>query len=220
MVHTEIIGGETLEMHPWGVLYWKARGMLLLSDLHLGKVTHFRKYGAAVPLEALQRNFNRLRHLTDIYRPERICFLGDLFHSHMNREWELFEAWVKTCAARLDLVVGNHDIIDPVRFEALGISCRDQWEIGPFKLTHHPAESEDRFNISGHIHPAVRLAGAGRQRLRLPVFYLRQRQLILPAFGAFTGTHVVSPEPGERLYALAGETVLPLDALDARLSRR
>lgn len=211
MLHRENIAGETLEMHPWGGLFWRSRGMLLLSDLHLGKVTHFRKYGAAVPLKALKRNFSRLQQLQEIFRPETICFLGDLFHSHLNREWDFFETWAGSCSARLELVVGNHDIIDPVRFEALGIRLHECWQTGPFELTHHPLESPGRFNIAGHLHPAVRLAGNGRQRLRLPVFYLKQKQLILPAFGAFTGMHVVSPQAGERVFALTPEAVLPLE---------
>lgn len=216
MVHTETIAGETLHMHPWGALYWEAQKMLLLSDVHLGKVSHFRKYGAAVPLKATQRNFSRLQTLLDLFSPEQLCFLGDLFHSHMNQEWALLEAWATGCPASLTLVAGNHDIIDPTRFEKLGIRYREDWHIGPFYLTHHPVASETGFNISGHIHPAVRLGGSGRQRMRLPIFYLREHQLILPAFGAFTGTHAITPEPGARFFALTPDAVLPLDAMDVR----
>ena len=115
-------GGEQLELHPWGSLFWERKSLLLISDLHLGKITHFRKYGAAVPLQAVQRNFARLRELEAFFAPDRICFLGDLFHSHINLEWELFEQWVQACASRIELVLGNHDIISPLQYEKLGIS--------------------------------------------------------------------------------------------------
>ncbi len=213
MLHTESIAGETLQMHPWGALFWEARGMLLLSDVHLGKVTHFRKFGAAVPLQALKRNFKRLQTLTESFEPQQICFLGDLFHSHMNREWAYFEAWARSCPSKLLLVEGNHDIISPLRYEALGIQLVPELQAGPFTLTHHPDLREDGFNICGHIHPAVRLGGRGRQQLRLPCFFLRERQLILPAFGAFTGTHAMDPEPGDRIFTLADGRVVPLDAV-------
>ena len=211
MVHEVEIAGETMVLHPLGAAYWKGASMLLISDVHLGKVTHFRKHGAAVPRNALLRNFERLREVADHFAPRSICFLGDLFHSHMNREWLLFEQWVQSCTARLDLVCGNHDIISPLRYEALGIGVRDRWENGPFLLSHEPEESDPLFNISGHIHPAVRLAGPGRQQLRLPCFFLRGRQLILPAFGAFTGSHTLTPETGDRVFALAGDSVIAID---------
>ena len=205
------IAGEILEFHPWGTAYWEAEKILLISDLHLGKVMHFRKFGAAVPRMALLENFRRLEKLEAAFRPETICFLGDLFHSHKNREWELFRAWAEASKADLVLVEGNHDILSPLLYEELGMGVKSIWEIGPFALTHHPTESGDGFNIAGHIHPAVRLGGKGRQRLRLPCFFLRPRQLILPAFGAFTGMHAVTPAPGDRCFALAGDEIVALE---------
>lgn len=211
MVHEVEIAGETMVLHPWGVAYWAGASMLLVSDVHLGKVTHFRKHGAAVPRKAVLRNFERLRGVSDYFSPRSICFLGDLFHSHINREWLLFEQWARGCEARLDLVCGNHDIISPLRYEALGIGLRDRWENGPFLFTHEPEETGSLFNISGHIHPAVCLAGPGRQQLRLPCFFLRGHQMILPAFGAFTGSHTLTAQAGDRIFALAGDRVIPID---------
>ncbi len=210
MTHSTELAGETVEFHPWGGLFWPDRSLLMLSDLHLGKVMHFRKYGAAVPRDALMRNFSRLDQICDYFHPKTLCFLGDLFHSHINREWHLFGQWVNDCGIRLELVVGNHDIISPLRYEALGVALYQRRELGPFLLTHHPEVAAGRYNIAGHIHPAVRLGGAGRQSLRLPCFCLRKNQLILPAFGAFTGTHALEPEPGDRFLALTGDAIVPL----------
>ena len=209
-----------MRLHPWGAAFWEGPSMLLISDVHLGKVMHFRKFGAAVPREAVNENFRRLEVLVQDLKPKSICFLGDLFHSYMNREWDFFKAWVSDCPARLELVVGNHDIISPDRYEELGIRLHQQWDTGPFALTHHPRTIPSRFNIAGHIHPSVRLGGRGRQRLRLPCFYVRQHQLILPAFGTFTGTHAVSPEAGDRCFVLAGASVVPLDILTNPLSTK
>lgn len=199
--------------HPWGTAYWEVEKMLLISDLHLGKVMHFRKFGAAVPRTALLENFRRLEKLESTFQPQTICFLGDLFHSHKNQEWHIFRNWSKASRAQLVLVEGNHDILSPLLYEELGMQLHTEWEIGPFSLTHHPTDLEDRFNIAGHIHPAVRLGGKGRQRLRLPCFYVRPQQLILPAFGTFTGMHAVSPAPGDRCFALAGDEIVALETI-------
>lgn len=210
MTHSVEFGGEILHLHSWGALYWERESLLLISDLHLGKITHFRKYGAAIPRRALHRNFRRMEGLCDSFSPKKICFLGDLFHSHMNREWDLFEQWAGQCPSELELVVGNHDIISPLRYEAIGLRCSESLKKGPFLLTHHPLEVFEGFNLSGHVHPAVRLKGPGRQQLHLPCFYLNGRQMILPAFGAFTGSHVMEPRPGDRIFALAEDQIIPL----------
>lgn len=211
MTHTLEFGGEVLTLHPWGSLYWERKSMLLISDVHLGKIMHFRKYGAAVPRKAVHRNFERLDGLYKYFRPGAICFLGDLFHSHMNQEWQFFRDWVGRCPANLELVMGNHDIISPLRYEELSVRCSETLETGPFILTHHPLEAFKGYNITGHIHPAVRLKGSGRQQLRLPCFYLRGRQLILPAFGSFTGSHALKPLAGDRIFALADGHIIPLE---------
>jgi DNA ligase-associated metallophosphoesterase len=218
MTHLVDFGGERLILHPWGAVYWERKDTLWISDVHLGKISHFRKYGAAVPRKALHRNFERLNGLLKYFEPSTICFLGDLFHSHLNREWELFRQWVLNCPATLQLVMGNHDIISPIQYEKLGITCVDFMETTPFLLTHHPQESFEGYNICGHIHPAVRLQGAGRQRLRLPCFFMNGRQMILPAFGSFTGSHVMEASPGDRIFALADNEIVALTTAEGKSS--
>lgn len=210
MTKTVAFGGEIIHLHPWGALYREKTSELLVSDLHLGKITHFRKYGAAVPLQATRRNFNRLDDLIETFRPESIVFLGDLFHSHMNREWDFFSAWVNTCEARLLLVEGNHDILGHQPFEKIGVEVCSKRVTGPYIYSHHPLEHFEGYNICGHIHPAVRLKGVGRQSLRVPCFHFRNQQLILPAFGAFTGSHVMKIRSGDAVYALAEDSIIPV----------
>lgn len=210
MEETIVIKEEKFRCHPSGALYWESRGALLISDVHLGKVSHFRKHGAAVPNEAIYGNFKLLDEVIEYFRPKQILFLGDLFHSHLNGEWDLFEAWVHRCGPEIVLVSGNHDIISPLRYEALGIKVVKELQFSPFLLTHHPEEREGLFTISGHIHPAVKLQGLARQSLRLPCFFCSEQQLILPAFGAFTGSHTLKPGKNDRVYAIAGEEVIKL----------
>ena len=202
--------GQHLQLHPSGALFWEDRSLLMLSDVHLGKITHFRKFGAAVPGRAIQENFILLRKLFEEFAPFQMVFLGDLFHSSFNTEWDLFEHWVKATPAELVLIAGNHDIISPLKFEALGIHYAQEWEVGPFLLTHHPEEREGKINICGHIHPAVVLKGQGRQSLRLPCFFHKPTQMILPALGTFTGSHALEMSSKDRAYVLAEGEVIAL----------
>ncbi len=202
---------QTFILHPSGVAFWQEKGMLLISDVHLGKVSHFRKYGAAVPQKAIQKNFDLMSEAVQMFSPKTICFLGDLFHSVLNKEWQLFENWVSAQSAKLLLVEGNHDIISPLKYEKLGVQFVSELEIDGFLLTHHPEEREGLFNFSGHIHPAVRLRGAGRQTLRLPCFFKRKNQMIFPAFGKFTGSHTLKPTKKDEVFAITEDEVFKVD---------
>lgn len=210
MTQTICLQNQQFILHPSGALYWPQQSLLLISDVHLGKVSHFRKFGAAVPASAIRRNFEILAETMEFFNPEKICFLGDLFHSYLNSEWAYFESWVLSCNLEIILVSGNHDIISPLKFQALGIKVVPEIELDGFLLTHHPEERTGFYNFSGHLHPAVRLRGKGRQSLRLPCFYLRKMQLILPAFGAFTGTHVIKMEQDHEAFAIADATVIKI----------
>lgn len=210
MTQTISLQGEEFILHPSGAIYWQAQTLLLISDVHLGKVSHFRKFGAAVPASAIRGNFEMLGKTIDFFNPQKVCFLGDLFHSYLNGEWGFFEAWVQNSNLEIILVSGNHDIISPLKFHALGIAVVPEIEMQGFLLTHHPEERTGFFNFSGHLHPAIKLRGKGRQSLRLPCFYLRKMQLILPAFGAFTGTHVMEMEKDHEAFAIADAMVIKI----------
>ncbi|MEM7484239.1 MAG: ligase-associated DNA damage response endonuclease PdeM [Bacteroidota bacterium] len=203
----QIINQEFV-LHPLGGIFWVEKSMLLISDVHLGKVAHFRKFGAAVPQKAIHKNFMLLDEIASEFQPFQICFLGDLFHSSLNKEWQLFENWVEKTPSEIILVAGNHDIIAPEKFETLGISIFKELELDGFLLTHHPEEKKGFFNFCGHIHPAIRLKGFGRQRLKLSCFFKKQQQLILPAFGEFTGTFVLEPTKEDEVYAIVEDEII------------
>ncbi len=197
-------------LHPTGALFWEDHGMLLISDVHLGKVTHFRKYGAAVPQKLIYKNFELLDSVMTYFRPSRLCFLGDLFHSYINNEWQFFEAWTANYSTWIWLVTGNHDIIPHERYESIGMNIQDELCVGNFLLTHQPLRRQGFFNITGHIHPAVRLKGKGRQSLKLPCFHKSSDHLILPAFGKFTGTHVLPVAENDEIFACTQTEVLKI----------
>jgi len=204
------IRNQNLVLHPNGGVFWKEKSLLLISDVHLGKVGHFRKFGAAVPRKAVHKNFILLDQVVTYFQPFHICFLGDLFHSSLNKEWDLFENWVEKTASKITLVVGNHDIISPKKFKDLGIEIFEELILGEFFLTHHPEERDGYFNFCGHIHPAVRLKGFGRQYVKLPCFFKTQNQMILPAFGEFTGNHTLKPKKEDEIFVVVEGEVMKI----------
>lgn len=208
MTQTIAIHNSTFILHPSAAVFWQEKNTLLISDVHLGKVTHFRKHGVAIPENAVDTNFKRLDEMIDFFSPETIIFLGDLFHSKKNREWELFDSWVKSAEAKIILIAGNHDVISQQHYDDLGISVLNEITTDVFLLTHHPEVREGLFNICGHIHPAIELRGMGRQFMKLPCFFQTQNQLILPAFGEFTGTFVLMPETDDCVYAIAKDRIV------------
>lgn len=214
------IQNQTFTLHPSGALFWQEKSILLISDVHLGKVSHFRKFGAAVPQNAIQSNFDLMDKALQFFQPEILIFLGDLFHSSLNTEWQLFEKWTFSVTAKIILVAGNHDIISPLKYGDLNIQVVSEVQLDGFLLTHHPEEREGFFNFSGHIHPAVRLQGTGRQTLRLACFFKSIHQMILPAFGTFTGTYVLEPKETDEVFAVTGEAVFKVKLKESKRKRR
>lgn len=199
---------QNFVLHPSGAMFWQEQQMLLISDVHLGKISHFRKYGSAVPFEAISENFKRLTEIAKFFSPKTICFMGDLFHSSLNMEWELFMNWVQSIDAKMILVAGNHDIISELKYEELGISIFSEVIQDKILLTHHPEERLGYFNICGHLHPGYKLRGSGRQIVKLKCFYKNNEQLIMPAFGEFTGNYWISPKEGDLVYAITKKEVI------------
>jgi DNA ligase-associated metallophosphoesterase len=202
---------EVVALYPQKAMYWKKHEILFLADLHLGKIGHFRKSGIPVPPGANDRNIEVLIELINATSPKRVIFLGDLFHSHYNPEWEVFGELVKHFGhISFELVVGNNDIMSDHQYARKGIVLHDELIIGPFLFTHHPLESipENFYNISGHLHPGVNLRGKGRQSITLPCFYFGTRQGYLPAFGSFTGLARIAPKKEDKVFVVADNKII------------
>lgn len=202
------IQNQNFTLHSSGALFWEEKKIVITSDVHLGKVTHFRKHGIAIPQNAISENFRKITDVLDYFEPEKIIFLGDLFHSVKNSEWDLFKEWISNHHQETYLIAGNHDIIDQKHYYEIGILVVEILELDGFFFTHHPTEMDDLFNFSGHIHPGITLRGLGMQSLKLRCFFHKPNQMILPAFGEFTGKFILKPEEDHLVYAIAGNEVI------------
>ena len=206
------IFGEDLTLLVDKAIYWESAKILMIADLHMGKINHFRKAGIPVPLKANESNIESLLLIIQRTKPLRVIFLGDLFHSHYNQEWEQLRELIKSFPEiTFELVVGNHDILSTIQYERSNIRMHfETLDISPFVLSHHPLENiaEAMYNLSGHIHPGIQLLGKGKQAMTLPCFYFGAQQGILPAFGSFTGLARLRPKKNDQIYVIADNTII------------
>lgn len=195
---------------PEKAIFWSKERVLILADLHLGKVTHFRKAGIGLPKAVENDNLDRLSQLILDHEPLKVILLGDLFHSTRNKEWDKFLDFMgRFAGTEFILVMGNHDILAEADYQAENLQCvQENLKYGPFLMTHHPTETKELYNLCGHVHPAIRLAGKGLQSMRLACFYFKDKQGILPAFGAFTGMHALQPSKQDAVFAISNHQVI------------
>ena len=167
--------GELLTLLPDRALWWPAGESLFIADLHLGKAATYRALGQPVPGGTTQENLARLDALIARHRPQRIVFLGDFLHAAQARTPTIFAAlatWrARHAAIAMTLVRGNHDSRAGDPPASLQIEVVDEpWLLGPFACCHHPQVHPTHFVLAGHLHPACRVHGPGRDSLRLPCF--------------------------------------------------
>lgn len=204
---------------PEKAIYWQKRKTLLVADLHIGKSGHFRKHGIAVPGDVNQSNLKSLSNILEGTSAEHLIILGDLFHSDINQEWQQFIQWRKQYKQlEVSLVIGNHDILEKENYHSGIINIFKKMTMNPFLMVHDLEEldsaiDKDQYILSGHIHPAVKLKGKGRQSLKLSCFYFNNNYGILPAFGEFTGTYTIEPEENDRVFIIADTQILPSSTL-------
>ena len=209
--HQIEIRKQNFVAHHYRALFWIQRDTLIVSDTHFGKINHFRKAGIGLPPDAAMDNFERLSSLLLDFKPSRLLFLGDLFHSTMNQDWHTFIEFRATFL-HIDfcLIVGNHDIMDVDVYTNAGLILSTELEEDGFIFTHYPIDKPDLYNFHGHVHPGIRLVGHGMQTLRLPCFLFSDENAILPSFGVFTGLHILKPKKTDRIFVITKEEILKI----------
>ncbi len=190
-------------------VFWKEKKMLVIADLHLGKASHFRKHGIAISHQSAVKDLEKLHDIIIEYTPLSIIFLGDLFHSNYNKEWESFIELRKFFSHVLFILVkGNHDIIKPELYLKNHISLNESLKIEGFLFSHEKKENEKCvFQFYGHTHPGIKIKGSGKSILKLPCFAQKENALMLPAFGALTGLHLINQKDYDKIYVVGNEKI-------------
>jgi uncharacterized protein len=213
-----------VELRPERALYWPEAKLLAVADLHWGKPERFQQHGIPLPSGVLADDLKRLSAALQATGARRLLLVGDLVHSPHSLTPEVVEqvaSW-RAAHAPVDMVLvrGNHErhlaALPPAWHMQVMESHLDE---GPLRFAHEPTPAAGRYVWSGHLHPVVKLA-EGKQRLRLPCFYVGSQVGVLPAFSAFTGGVEVHPRAGERLFVVAEGAVVEVPPLASRPRRR
>jgi len=186
--------------------------ILVIADMHLGKLLHFRKKGIFVPVIDTNEDLEIMKKLIEEYKPDEVIFLGDLFHSEQNSECDHF---LKTIAlfprVKFMLTKGNHDIIPAEFFNNAQVEIvKERIFDNKIVLRHQlPRNPEpDTFYIIGHVHPGYVIQRKARQTFRLPCFYQFGNIFILPAFGKFTGLFIPEFSEGGINYVIINDEII------------
>lgn len=193
--------GHALLLDPAGAVYWPARDLLVVADLHLEKGSAFARRGTLLPPYDTHATLARLEDLIRRWRPATCVSLGDGFHDRRGgRELspELFDRLTAlTRGLRWVWVTGNHD---PSVGVALGGAVVPALALDGILLRHEPTGAPGE--IAGHLHPKARVA-THRLRLCRPCFAADAERLLMPAYGSFTGGLNVLEEPINGLFPSA-----------------
>lgn len=209
-------------LSPQRCLFWEAQKTLIVSDLHIGKTGHFRKYGIAVPQDVFKEDMQRLLDQITFFKAQQLLVVGDMFHSEANKELDLFLRWRNDIhSLNIHLIKGNHDILKADWYAKANINVHSQaLTIGNISFQHDLAKSNlkpetsnqqpitSNYVISGHIHPGVLIKGISKQSLRFPCFYFDKQYAVLPAFSKFTGLAAITPKKSDSVYAIVNQSVI------------
>lgn len=182
------LGPLRLEALPSGALWWPARQLLTLGDLHLGRADRMaRRGGTLLPPYETEDTLARVEAEVARLRPRTLILLGDSFDDARAAEHlaGLLSGRLLGLATQLRLVwvPGNHD---PGPVALPGDWMREVAE-GPLRFRHIAAPlAEGEVEVSAHYHPRADLFRMGR-RIRRRCFLADGRRVILPAFGTYTG---------------------------------
>jgi DNA ligase-associated metallophosphoesterase len=183
------LAGERLMLDPSGAVFWPARNMLILADLHLEKGSAAAGRGRLLPPYDSRATLDRIAVLLRRYSPAHLLALGDSFHDAEGaaRLQAADRARLAAMAQSVGFiwVLGNHD---PRLPDSLPGEVAPEWSDGPLRFRHAAEVARaSETEICGHHHPKATVPVRGASVTR-PCFVTDgHRRLMLPAFGAYTG---------------------------------
>jgi DNA ligase-associated metallophosphoesterase len=218
------VEGSTLVPFPERALYWKETETLFIADLHIGKAESFRTHGIAIPHGTTDEDLERLSAVIRKTAAVRLVVLGDLFHDSAAQDERIRKRLSDWGGKHPDLdiaiVPGNHDRRSGPPHPELGWTILEEgYRQGPFEFRHVPEGTGRAYVLAGHVHPVVRIRER-RASIRVPCFHFSRRSVVLPAFSLFTGGAVIQPRAEDLVFAVAGDSVVQVDALSCASSRR
>lgn len=183
-----MLAGERAVCDPRGVLFFPDLDLLAVSDLHLEKGSSLARRGSLLPPYDTMATLLRLQEAIGHYRPRIVVSLGDSFHDGggAGRLHPSFRERLEGLMAGRDWfwISGNHDPDAPA--DLPGETVREL-AVGSISFRHEPSRVRVEGEIAGHLHPCARIVQRGRS-VRRRCFAGDGGRMIMPAFGAYTGS--------------------------------
>ena len=208
-------GNNQFLLNPDGSMYWIEEKSLIVGDLHLEKSTSYIDQGNFLPPYDTIDTLERLLNITKELSPNRIIFLGDVFHDNSafdrlkKKEKQLFKDILKK---NVIWVKGNHDN----NFKYVNIKTYTSYKLKNF-IFSHISDKKNKLEISAHYHPKVTFTFKGT-KVSKPCFLIAKEKIILPAYGAYTGGLNISSDIYKnvflndyQIYALGNTKVLKIE---------
>ncbi|NIP96923.1 MAG: ligase-associated DNA damage response endonuclease PdeM, partial [Akkermansiaceae bacterium] len=170
---------------------------LILADTHFGKSAAFRARGIPVPEGDTRQDTRRILDLLERHQPARLVVAGDFLHAPEGMSPAVLgflSEFVCRLPCELHLVLGNHDLRAGTLPPDWPVVTHQALPLDGFSVVHDPRHAAPgSFSICGHLHPVARIRDGRNTGFRLPCFWVRKDQLILPSFGSFTGGAIAHP---------------------------
>jgi DNA ligase-associated metallophosphoesterase len=170
-----------------GALYWPEEQLLVVSDLHLEKGSSHAARGVLLPPYDTASTLELIAGILSRHDVRIVVTLGDNFHDQGGpaRLAAADRARLSALQHGRDWIwiAGNHDS-DPAG--GIGGDFAKALALGPLVFRHEPTPEASPGEIAGHLHPVARISRRGHTLIRR-CFASDGVQLVMPAFGAYTG---------------------------------
>ena len=186
--HTLALLDSPAVCHPSGALFFPDLALLVVSDLHLEKGSSYARRGALLPPYDTAATLAQLEAVIMAFRPRIVVSLGDSFHDGEGAARLPLPLRVRLEAMMAGRqwiwVAGNHDPDVPADLPG---DCAAELAVAGLTFRHEPSRRAGRGEVAGHLHPGARIVQRGRS-VRRRCFVTDGERLIMPAFGAYTGS--------------------------------
>ncbi|MEJ6781979.1 ligase-associated DNA damage response endonuclease PdeM [Aminobacter sp. Piv2-1] len=171
-----------------GVVHFPELDLVVVSDLHLEKGSSHARRGRLIPPYDTAATLARLAEVVEDYQPRIVVSLGDSFHDGEGAE-RLPDPFRDSLTAMMKgrnwfWIAGNHDPEAPADLPGETV---EELAVAGLVFRHEPSAGHAEGEIAGHLHPCARIVQRGRS-VRRRCFASDGARLIMPAFGAFTGS--------------------------------
>lgn len=193
---------------PSRSLHWPSRNIVVVADLHLGRIVP----RAPKVIEYVEESMQRLARVLQQTHARKLVFLGDVFHMRNNYHHDVVQTFAQWRSQFADiemvLIRGNHEraMGDPPAH--LHLDCRDPgYHEAGVTFLHEPRQM-DTFTMCAHLHPCLLVPTERALATTVPCFVWNSDYLYMPAFEDTMPGRVISRRTNEQYACIHNQTVV------------